>query len=65
MISASSMVSSPNGAQGDRQGQADPQQPDRDAGLSPKLAQVDARGVAEQDQRQRRLGEGPHSRALA
>jgi hypothetical protein len=54
-----------NGAERDRQRQADTEQPQRHTDLAAKLSEIDARGVAEQDQRQRRLRQRLDGRARA
>ena len=42
----------------DREGKADPEQPHRQVMVAAQSTQVDPRGVGEEDQRERRLGEG-------
>ena len=52
-------------SEGDRQRQADPEQAHRHRDLAPQLSEVDARGVGEEHERQRRLGQRSHGRAGA
>ena len=54
-----------DGAESDGQRQADAEQPQRQSDVAAKLPQVDARGVAEEDQRERCLGQRSHRRTRA
>ena len=54
-----------DGAERDRQRQSDPEQAHRHPDLAAKQPEIDARGVAEQHQRQRRLRQRSHGPARA
>ena len=49
----------------DRQRQPDPEQPQRNRGSTPQSPEVDARGIGEEHERQRRLGQCSFGRAGA